>query len=93
MNIVLPDRDGHEPTFDFGHRKPTQTSRGTLCVGAFPTNYTRKLTPTKRRAEIARDGEEDPTYISPFGTNLNLILQTSAQIATANPRPDSLEVM
>ena len=93
LNIVLPDKEGHEPTFDSGKTKPTQMSRNTMCVGAFPTNYVRKLTPTKRRAEVARDGEEDPTYISPFGTNLNLILQTSAQIATANPRPDSLEVM
>ena len=82
LNIVLPDREGHEPTFNTRQTKPTQMSRGTMCVGAFPTNYVRKLTPAKRRAEIARDGEEDPSFISPFGTNFNLILQATVQNAS-----------
>ena len=75
LNIVLPDKDGHAPTFNSSRVKPKTVNRGTMCVKAFPDDYVRKLTPTKDRTQASRVREQDPTYISPFGTSLDLTIQ------------------
>ena len=64
LNIMLPDRDGHEPEINLNRPQPIANNKETQNLGAFSDYYGMQSTSQETKSEVPQDRNKESVYTS-----------------------------
>ena len=64
LNIMLPDRDGHEPEINLSRPPPIVNNKETKSLGGFPDYYGMQSISQETKSEVHQDRNKELVYTS-----------------------------